>query len=79
MQCKVMLKWSDDSNKWYTETDDIPGMVLESNSLDALIEKVQLIAPDMLESNCNYVGPVHFTFTANHTKTIRAVSLQEIT
>jgi len=78
MDCIVKLIWSDDSNKWYTETDDIPGMVLESNSFDALMEKVQLIAPDMLEANCNYVGPVHFTFTTNHTKTIRAVDMQEI-
>ena len=79
MDCTVNLKWSDDSNKWYTETDDIPGMVLESNSFDALVEKVQLIAPDMLEANCNYVGPVRFTFIANHTKTIRAADMREIT
>ena len=78
MKCKVELKWSDDSNKWYTDTDDIPGMVLESNSFDALIEKVQLIAPDMLSANCNYEGPVHFTFTTNHTRTIREVDVQEL-
>ena len=78
VKCEVQLIWSSDSNKWYTETNDIPGMVLESNSFDALMEKVQLIAPDMLEANCNYVGPVHFTFVTRHTKTIRAADTQEI-
>ena len=78
MKCLVRLIWSNDSNKWFTETDDIPGMVLESNSFDALLEKVQLIAPDMLEANCDYVGPVHFTFVTEHTKTIRAVDAQDI-
>ena len=78
MTCNIKLIWSDDSNKWYTETDDIPGMVLESNSFDALIEKVQLIAPDMLEANCAYVGPIHFTFTTNYTKTIRNMDMREM-
>lgn len=78
IKCEVKLIWSDDSNKWYTETDDIPGMVLESNSFDALMEKMLLIAPDMLEANCNYIGSVHFTFTTRHTKTIRTIDVQEI-
>lgn len=78
MNCYVKLIWSDDSNKWYTETNDVPGMVLESNSFDALLEKVQLIAPDMLEANCDYIGPIHFTFTAEHTRTIRDMPTQDI-
>lgn len=78
MDCTVKLIWSEESGKWFTETDDVPGMVLESNSFDALMEKVQLIAPDMLEANCNYFGPVHFTFIANHTKTIRGTNVQNI-
>lgn len=72
MNCIIKLVWSEESNKWYTETDDVPGMVLESNSFDALVEKVQLIAPDMLEANCNYTGQIDFTFTTEHKKTIRA-------
>jgi hypothetical protein len=78
MECTIALLWSDESNKWYTETNDVPGMVLESNSFDALMEKVQLIAPDMLEANCNYTGPIKFIFTANHTKTIREFPIQSI-
>jgi len=72
MDCTINLVWSDESNRWHTETEDVPGMVLDSNSLDALIEKVQLIAPDMLEANCNYIGQINFTFITKYTKTIRA-------
>ena len=71
MNCTVKLLWDNESNSWYTETDDIPGMTLGSNSFDALLEKVRLIAPDMLEANCNYLGPITFTFVAEHTETIR--------
>jgi len=73
MKCTIKLVWDDDSSRWHTETDDVPGMVLDSNSFDALVEKVQLIAPDMLEANCNYVGPVHFTFKTEYEKTVRAI------
>ena len=71
MKCTIKLLWDNESNSWYTETNDIPGMVLDSNSFDALLEKVRLIAPDMLELNCNYVGPITFTFITEHTETIR--------
>jgi hypothetical protein len=52
-------------------------MALASNSFDALLEKVQLIAPDMLEANCNYIGPVSFTFTTEYTKIIREYLSQD--
>ena len=77
MECKIKIIWDDESNSWYSETDDVPGMELDSNSFDALLEKVQLIAPDMLEANCNYVGPIHFTFTTERRKSIRAWTAQE--
>ena len=72
MNCKIRLIWDDESDRWYTETDDVPGMALESGSIDALIEKVRLIAPDVLEANMNYLGPIHFTFMAERSETIRA-------
>ena len=71
MECTIKLSWDNESNSWFTETNDIPGMSLGSNSFDALLEKVRLIAPDMLEANCNYLGPITFNFITNHTETIR--------
>jgi len=71
MQCLIKILWDAESNSWYAETDDVPGMSLGSNSYDALLEKVRLIAPDMLEANRNYLGPITFTFTTEHTETIR--------
>jgi hypothetical protein len=72
MKCKINLVWDLESDRWHTETEDVPGMVLESGSFDALVEKVKLIAPDMLEMNCDYTGPIHFDFTAKRVETIRA-------
>jgi len=72
MDCKIKLLWDDESDRWYTKTDDVPGMSLDSGSFDALIEKVRMIAPDMLEENLGYLGPINFAFTAERNETIRA-------
>ena len=71
MECRISLIWDDETDRWYTKTDDVPGMALDSGSFDALIEKVRMIAPDMLEANRGYLGPIRFLFTAEREETIR--------
>ena len=64
MKCIVKMIWDDEAQVWYTDTDDIPGLILENESFDELIKHVQLAAPEMLELNCGYEGPVHLIFEA---------------
>ena len=64
MKCTVKLVWDNETNRWYTETDDVPGLILEAPSFDDLVDKVRLAAPEMLELNCDYIGPVHISFEA---------------
>jgi len=75
MICKVKLVWDKESNSWHTETDDIPGLVLGSESFDELIEKVCLAAPEMLELNLDYHGPVNIIFDAERIEA--GLALQE--
>ena len=51
MKYKVMLTWDEEENMWVATSDDIPGLVLESNSYEALIEKVKIASPELLELN----------------------------
>jgi len=64
MQCAVNLVWDSEASIWYTQTDDIPGLVLHSPSFDELIKRVRLAAPELVEENLNYVGPLHISFGA---------------
>jgi len=48
---KVNLIWDPEASVWIATSDDIPGLVLESGSLDVLIERVRFAAPEMLELN----------------------------
>ncbi|GHT53272.1 antitoxin HicB [Spirochaetia bacterium] len=49
MEYKILLTWDDEAQVWFAESDDIPGLILESGSLDTLIERVKIAAPELLE------------------------------
>jgi predicted RNase H-like HicB family nuclease len=46
---KVLLTWDDEAQVWYCTSEDIPGLILESGSLDVLVERARHAAPELLE------------------------------
>jgi len=48
---KINFLWDCDASVWVATSDDIPGLVLESGSYDALIERVRFAIPELLELN----------------------------
>ncbi len=62
MEYKVNLIRDDEASVWIAVSDDIPGLVLESDSLDKLVYRVRLAAPELLELNCNVTAPVSLYF-----------------
>ncbi|HAG69627.1 MAG TPA: antitoxin HicB [Lachnospiraceae bacterium] len=51
MVYKVNFLWDEDAAVWVATSDDVPGLVLESGSFDALVEKVRMAVPELLELN----------------------------
>jgi len=72
MKCIVKLIWDVESRTWYTETEDIPGLILSGSTYDALMERVRFATPEMLELNCDYTGPVQLIFEAERIETVSA-------
>jgi len=64
MKCTVKLIWDDEAHVWITDSNDVPGLFLESESFDILIEKVRAVAPELLLMNYKYEGPVYLNFEA---------------
>jgi len=64
MKCTVKLVWDDEAHVWITDSIDVPGLFLESESFDDLIQKVIVAAPELLLLNCKYEGPVYLSFEA---------------
>ena len=68
MKCSIFLVWDNEAKVWFTRTNDIPGLCLEAESFDELIDDVRTAAPGLLVDNCNYEGPVHLIFEAVRTE-----------
>lgn len=51
MSLTIRATWDDEARVWVAESDDVPGLVLESGSLDALIERLRYAVPEMLALN----------------------------
>jgi len=58
----VKMIW--DSGLWYTSTGEPLCLTLESDSYDALVERVRTAAPEMIELNTGYTGPIKLIFVS---------------
>ena len=51
MNYTVLVSWDEEANVWVATSPDITGLVLESESLDILIDRVKNAVPELLELN----------------------------
>ena len=51
MEYKIQLLWDNEASVWVATSTDVPGLVLESGSFDALSERVRYAIPELLELN----------------------------
>ena len=51
MEYVIHFDWDNDAKVWIATSDDIPGLVLESESFDLLTERVRTAVPELLEMN----------------------------
>lgn len=61
MEYTVNFTWDSEAAVWIATSEDIPSLVLESGSFDALLERVRFAAPELLALNGDKVSP--FTLT----------------
>ena len=61
MELTIKMTWDPDACVWIAESDDVPGLVLESGSFDALLERVRYAVPELLSLN-HKQQPLSLTF-----------------
>lgn len=47
----VNITWDDEAKVWIATSDDVLGLVMESDSYDGLIERIKATVPELLELN----------------------------
>ena len=48
---RVYLKKDKEAGVWYVEESDVPGLNLENEDVDALVEELKTVVPELLEAN----------------------------
>jgi hypothetical protein len=66
---KVALTWDDEAYVWLASSDDVPGLALESGSLDVLMERVKYAVPDLLDLKG---ADIQINFKAEQTAEVHA-------
>ena len=44
----IKFTWDNEADVWIATSDDVPGLVLEHGSFDALVERVRIAVPELL-------------------------------
>ena len=69
MSYEIAITWDEDAGVWCAVCDEIP-LALESNSFDALIGKVKIVAYEILELNGRLAENVKLCFRTAHWENI---------
>ena len=51
MSYRIKLVWDNEAAVWIATSKDVPGLILESGSFDALLERVRYTVPELIEMN----------------------------
>ena len=64
MSYRVNMLWDTEANVWVATSEDVPGLVLESGSFDALLERIKYAIPELVALNGQKVSSYNITFFA---------------
>jgi predicted RNase H-like HicB family nuclease len=48
---QVKAEWDDAASVWVASSDDVPGLATGADTFEALIDKLKIVIPELLEAN----------------------------
>jgi predicted RNase H-like HicB family nuclease len=53
---EVRVEWDEEAKVWYVAETNVPGLVTEAETIEAMLAKLNVMVPEMLEENGLTVG-----------------------
>lgn len=76
--CKVEAFWDKDAEVWVATSEDVPGLVTEASTIEALMQKLREMIPELMLLNSivpsDYVGSITFELTCHRQELIKVAS-----
>ena len=74
----IDVQWDAEADVYVATSEDVPGLATEAGSLDALIERVKAVVPELLRDNGIISGDaahdLSLSFMARRSETIRTAA-----
>jgi len=51
---KISAEWDEEAKVWVATSDDVPGLAIEASTMDALIERLKIVIPELMEMNTRH-------------------------
>lgn len=65
---EIRADWDDEAQVWVATSDDVPGLATEAPTMEALVERLRVIIPELMELNRGIVGQLfEFRVTGERT------------
>jgi hypothetical protein len=72
MEYRIKTAWDEEARVWIATSEDVPGLILESGSLDALMERVKAAVPELLSLNGDAPRDIPLFFQSERHETVHA-------
>jgi len=57
----IYANWDDEACVWLAASEDVPGLATEADTMEALVEKLKRMIPELLDANgCADAGDARF-------------------
>jgi hypothetical protein len=50
-ELKIFALWDEEARVWVATSDDVTGLAIEAATMEALIERLKVVIPELLELN----------------------------
>ena len=48
---QIKVEWDEEGQVWVAFSDDVPGLATGADTFEALVEKLRVVVPELLEEN----------------------------
>jgi len=70
---EIHAQWDDAARVWYATSEDVPGLCVQADTFDELVETATDLTPELLEANqIALAGTILIRITAERTLTAKA-------
>ena len=51
MYYQIRVEWDEEARVWYVDESNVPGLVTEAETIEAMLAKLEVMVPEMLDEN----------------------------